>query len=32
VPTFIPPNPQDEDMEVVENEKPEELEAIFLPG
>jgi Mg-chelatase subunit ChlD len=31
VPTFTPPNPQEE-MEVVENERPEEADSIKLPG
>jgi Mg-chelatase subunit ChlD len=34
VPTFTPPNPQDTDPdpETVENEKPEELDAIQIAG
>jgi hypothetical protein len=31
VPSFTPPNPQEE-MEVVENEKPDELDAAAIPG
>jgi hypothetical protein len=33
VPTFIPPQPQeDQEIEIVDNEKPEEIEAIPIPG
>jgi len=31
VPTFTPPNPQEE-IEIVENEKPEEIDSLVLPG
>jgi hypothetical protein len=32
VPTFVPPNPQDQEIEIVENERPEELDSVSLPG
>lgn len=32
IPTFTPPQPQDAEMEIVENEKPEEVDAISIPG
>lgn len=34
VPTFVPPQPQDmlDDFEVMEDEKPEELDSLVIPG
>jgi hypothetical protein len=31
IPTFVPPNPQDE-LEIVENERPEEQDSVAIPG
>jgi Mg-chelatase subunit ChlD len=32
VPTFTPPEPQDMDMEIASDEKPEEMDAVVIPG
>ena len=32
VPTFVPPEPQDQEAEITEDEKPEEVDSIVIPG
>jgi hypothetical protein len=32
VPTFVPPEPQDMEAKILEDEKPEEVDAVTIPG